>query len=342
MYAQQQGTKASKQDSAAKSAAAIQAALSVRGHRLVPRVRADMERRLGADFSDVQVHTGPAADRAARAVAAQAFTSGSHLVFRRGSYNPSSTAGRRVLAHELAHVLQQRRGRVAGTGDKVRISDPADRFERQAEATAQRALSTVPGQRRVAEPRGSSAGRGISAQSALVVQRLLVKYGGANGDDVGTSMLAEIDPYNPQLGSKPSVRPNWWPGCTTAAGQAWMARFMVQGHLLNEQVGGPGNTMDNLTPITKSTNSQHHAKVERDVKQLAKTHLVRYHVEADYSRSPTGAELTGDPTLTAVNKDLNANVAPKLAYKLDADYTAFDYKTGKQVKQDSWDIWNSA
>ncbi len=247
-----------------------------------------------------------------------------------------------MLAHELAHVLQQRRGPVAGTGDKVRISDPADRFEREAQATAQRALRTIPGQRRVAEPRGSSAGPGISAQSALTVQRLLVKYGGINGNDVGTSMLAEIDPGNPQVGSKPSVVPNWWPGCTTAPGQAWMSKFMVQGHLLNEQVGGPGNTMDNLTPLTKSANSQHHSKVERQLKQLAKTNLVRYHVEGDYSRHPTGAALTGDPNATALNKDLNANVAPKLAYKLDADYTAFDYNTGKQVAQDSWDIWNEA
>ena len=129
---------------AAQRRDAVQAALSVEGRRLTPRVRADMEARLGADLSDVQVHTGPAADRAARAVAAEAFTSGPHLVFRRGGYNPSSTAGRRVLAHELAHVLQQRRGPVAGTGDAVRISHPADRFEREAEAAALRVTSGSP------------------------------------------------------------------------------------------------------------------------------------------------------------------------------------------------------
>ncbi len=182
----------------------------------------------------------------------------------------------------------------------------------------------------------------MGAQSALAIQRLVVQYGGTNYNDVGTTMQAEIDPKVPEMGSKPSVRPNWWPGCTTPAGQTWMSRYMVQGHLLNEQVGGPGNTMDNLTPITKSTNSQHHAKVEKAVKQLAKSNLVRYHVTADYSRHPTGAELTGDPTAIGINNDLNANVAPKLAYQLDAEYTAYDYNTGKQVAQDSWEIGNNA
>jgi outer membrane protein OmpA-like peptidoglycan-associated protein len=55
----------------------------------------------------VRVHTGPAADAAARAVGARAFTVGSHLVFRRGEYQPASEAGMRLIAHEVAHTRQQ-------------------------------------------------------------------------------------------------------------------------------------------------------------------------------------------------------------------------------------------
>ena len=66
--------------------------------------RSLMEERLGADFADVRVHTDQAADRAARAVAAHAFTTGSHVVFGRGGYDTSSTAGRRAAYGDLTYV----------------------------------------------------------------------------------------------------------------------------------------------------------------------------------------------------------------------------------------------
>ncbi len=63
-------------------------------------------------FSDVRVHTDPAAGRAAEALGASAFTSGRHIVFAPRAFDPASPSGRRLLAHELAHVVQQRRGTV--------------------------------------------------------------------------------------------------------------------------------------------------------------------------------------------------------------------------------------
>jgi hypothetical protein len=103
---------------------------------------ADMEARLGHRFDDVRVHTGEAADRSARAVQAHAYTVGSDVVFSNGTYDPSSVAGRTLLAHELTHVVQQRSGPVDGTpaAGGVRVSDPGDRFEREAAATAERAM----------------------------------------------------------------------------------------------------------------------------------------------------------------------------------------------------------
>jgi Domain of unknown function (DUF4157) len=120
----------------------------VKGHgrALDDPVRADMEARLGHDFGDVRIHTGEAADDAARAVNAHAYTVGSDVVFQRDRYDPSSAEGRTLLAHELTHVVQQRNGPVEGTPAPggIRISDPSDRSEREAAATAERVMSAAP------------------------------------------------------------------------------------------------------------------------------------------------------------------------------------------------------
>ena len=106
-------------------------------------VREDMETRLGHDFSDVRVHTDGAADASAKAVNAHAYTVGSHIAFQRSAYDTGSQAGRTTLAHELTHVVQQRNGPVDGTpgAGGVSISHPSDRFEREAAATAERAMT---------------------------------------------------------------------------------------------------------------------------------------------------------------------------------------------------------
>ena len=78
------------------------------GQPLERAARADMERRFAQDFSGVRVHTD--AD-ATRHVGAQAFTAGANIVFAPGRYAPATSSGRGLLAHELAHVVQQRKGR---------------------------------------------------------------------------------------------------------------------------------------------------------------------------------------------------------------------------------------
>ncbi|GAA4525415.1 eCIS core domain-containing protein [Amycolatopsis samaneae] len=121
---------------------AVHEALSGSGAALDDGVRSEMESRLGADFSDVRVHTDSTAHQAAESVRAHAFTSGSHIVFQRGRYDTDSHAGKKMLAHELTHVVQQRSGPVSGTdaGDGLKVSDPSDRFERAAEANAERVM----------------------------------------------------------------------------------------------------------------------------------------------------------------------------------------------------------
>jgi Domain of unknown function (DUF4157) len=114
------------------------------GQPLDADVRSDMEARLGHDFGNVRVHTDGRAEESAKAVNAHAYTVGSNIVFQRDQYDPSSETGRITLAHELAHVIQQRTGPVEGASAPggIRVSDPSDRFEREAAATAERVLRT--------------------------------------------------------------------------------------------------------------------------------------------------------------------------------------------------------
>jgi hypothetical protein len=111
-----------------------------RGEPLSGQLKDEMQRRFLADFSDVRVHTDAAARASAAELGARAYTSGSHVVIGDGG------ADRHTLAHELTHVLQQRRGPVDGTdnGAGLRVSDPSDQFERAAEAGASPAMTAEP------------------------------------------------------------------------------------------------------------------------------------------------------------------------------------------------------
>jgi Domain of unknown function (DUF4157) len=112
------------------------------GRPLPPDLRADMESRLGDDFSDVRIHTDEQAAESAAAFSAEAYTVGHEIVFGRGAFAPDSPDGKHRLAHELVHVRQQRLGRVKGesTGTGVSISDPSDAYEQEAETVASRAF----------------------------------------------------------------------------------------------------------------------------------------------------------------------------------------------------------
>jgi hypothetical protein len=117
--------------------------VSSSGRPLEPGVRNKMESALGQDFSDVQVHSDGQAAASAKSVQAQAYTVGNHVVFGEGRYQPETPEGQRTLAHELTHVVQQRQGPVDGTpaAGGIQVSDPSDRFEREAESVADRVMS---------------------------------------------------------------------------------------------------------------------------------------------------------------------------------------------------------
>jgi hypothetical protein len=87
--------------------ASVDQALAASGRALEPALQHDMEQRFGYDFSRVRVHTDTSAAESARAVSARAYTVGGDIVFGRGHYAPGTSAGKRLLAHELTHVVQQ-------------------------------------------------------------------------------------------------------------------------------------------------------------------------------------------------------------------------------------------
>ncbi|HLY03053.1 MAG TPA: DUF4157 domain-containing protein [Candidatus Cybelea sp.] len=96
------------------------------GAPLEPSVRALMEPRFGYDFSGVRVHTDAEAGRSARSFGALAYTAGQNVVFGAGQYAPHSGDGQRLLAHELAHVVQQS---VRGGTPSLQMKPIATRFQ---------------------------------------------------------------------------------------------------------------------------------------------------------------------------------------------------------------------
>ena len=83
---------------------------SIGGARMTPSLRGFMESRFGRSFAHVRIHTGADAAHLAQEARARAFTVGRHIVFNRSEYRPDSDSGRRLMAHELTHVLQQKGG----------------------------------------------------------------------------------------------------------------------------------------------------------------------------------------------------------------------------------------
>lgn len=123
------------------------------GQPLDVQTRAFFEPRFGHDFSKVRIHTDARAAESARAVNALAYTAGRDVVFAPGLYSVSTSHGRRLLAHELAHVVQQRNCAGGSPRRVSRSDDPSEReasravsvsFDSKADASASRIASSHP------------------------------------------------------------------------------------------------------------------------------------------------------------------------------------------------------
>jgi len=116
------------------------------GRPLSAGARDFMEPRFGHDFSGVRVHTDDHASESARAVNAFAYTVGDHIAFQTGHYDPASSRGRRLLAHELTHVVQNRRHDTQFHRSSKEVSDPGDASEREAARVSDGIVSGGPGE----------------------------------------------------------------------------------------------------------------------------------------------------------------------------------------------------
>jgi hypothetical protein len=167
--------------------------------------RAFFEPRFGHDFSKVRVHTGARAAESAKAVHARAYTVGQNVVFASGQFSTQSSEGRKLLAHELTHTVQQSRG----TGGPT----PGTAQEREADAAAEAATAGSPripvgvssqkGIARQSDDAGVSAAAGeftdqdAASCSSLYLQKLCVFIiGGLNGDRSGVERPEEMKGYN--------------------------------------------------------------------------------------------------------------------------------------------------
>ncbi len=138
------------------------------GQPLEESAQAHIGEATGHDFSGVRVHTSPEADALSRQLGAKAFTTGQDVFFHKGAYEPHSTAGQELIAHELTHVAQQGSGAVGG-GGRMTVNPPGDAYEQEADATAKAVVGGDAGsqvQRQVEEEEEP-----VQMQTAETVQR---------------------------------------------------------------------------------------------------------------------------------------------------------------------------
>jgi|GEM_PF-4214840 len=142
------------------------------GRSLDAPVRTRMERGFGASFAGVRIHTDASAARLSRQLHARAFTVGSDVAFAAGEFNPGTPAGDALIAHELAHTLQQRGGGVSTREGQ----EPA--LENEADAAAAGAL-------------GLAGVTGIPSRSGLRLQRCDDGSKSASKKDAGTDAATD-------------------------------------------------------------------------------------------------------------------------------------------------------
>jgi hypothetical protein len=113
------------------------------GQALDSSIQTKMNAATGQDFSNVKVHTGPESHALNESLSAKAFTTGHDIFFREGAYDPGSSSGQELLAHELTHVVQQSSGRVGGGGGRMTVNAPGDAYEQEADSVARAVTSTT-------------------------------------------------------------------------------------------------------------------------------------------------------------------------------------------------------
>jgi hypothetical protein len=168
------------------------------GAQLDEGVRGKMEGQLGADLSSVRVHTGSDSSKAAKGMGARAFTVGADIHFNHGEFNPGSKEGDRLIAHELAHVVQGQKAGVQrkpelGAEGKEEVSHPDDPAEQEADAAADQVTAGLHG-----EGGDKPVGKSIGASLRGVGRKIYRNLEGADkvGAEAGAALAAGNDAKN--------------------------------------------------------------------------------------------------------------------------------------------------
>lgn len=135
------------------------------GNPLAGGLRQSMEKKLGAGLSDVNVHTGGASASAAKDLNARAFTTGTDVHFGAGEFNPGTKEGKKLIAHELTHVVQAKRSGISRSedegkqdesaeegaaprgevgGEQLEVSDPDEPAEKEADEVSEKVTEDEP------------------------------------------------------------------------------------------------------------------------------------------------------------------------------------------------------
>lgn len=208
-----------------RSRARVNDVLKSAGQSLDPATRVRMEPLFGFDFSQVRVHVGSEAAAFARSIGARAFTVGPHIVFGGGEHAPGTSAGSMLLAHELAHVVQQR-GQVSGDPDSLEIGASHDIAERSAHHAAQHVVAG-----RTADP-GLAGGATQSVIRRWSVDEMSVNLTPPNVRQDNEPAPGQREPVWCQFGGRDrgdECRP--LPACKTTARSTWdfVAIFRADG-----------------------------------------------------------------------------------------------------------------
>lgn len=181
--------------------------LTAHGQPLSAQSREFFEPRLGCDLGGVRLHTDANAARSASAVNALAYAVGNHIVFGAGQFAPDTPSGQRLLAHELAHTVQQRGATMPPEGD-LAMSQPDDFHERQADRVADSIMSANDSEL-IESPAAALA---TSPLSVARVQRV-ISFTTAEGNFAPHNVVANEDAAGFVLTSDPATF-EWVPDVT--------------------------------------------------------------------------------------------------------------------------------
>jgi hypothetical protein len=159
--------------------ASVDGVLAGAGKPLSASLRNDMERRFGHDFSNVRIFAGAGAERSAADLSAQAYTVGERIVFGAGRFAPETREGRRLLAHELTHVVQQTSTRGAGQTNGLRqatgVSSELSIQRQPDEKPAKEEQREKPAVRKTLKNEGVDLNDPVAGGTAAIIDRVLAR-----------------------------------------------------------------------------------------------------------------------------------------------------------------------